>query len=73
VANWVEGARLLPLLENGSPDGITVTSRSGETAIFAFDEVQNAIIAIIRDKVTLVLPDRGRSAWPTNILTIETN
>jgi len=73
VANWAEGARLLPLLTEPSPSNIIVTNRSGETLEFSFKEVQGAIIAIVRDSVTLILPNRGRSAWPTDIVTIESN
>lgn len=73
VANWTEGARLLPLLDIVSPAGVTVTNRSGETTALAYDEIQDAVIALVRDRVTLVLPDRGRSAWPTDILTIVSN
>jgi len=73
VANWAEGARLLPLLENRSPTGVMVTNRSGESVTLPFDDIQHAIIAIVRDRVTLILPGRGRSAWPTEILTIKSN
>jgi hypothetical protein len=73
VANWAEGARLLPLLEKTSPASIIVTNTSGETKEFTLDEIQHAIIAIVRDRVTLILPDRGRSSWPTDIVTIESN
>ena len=73
VANWAEGARLLPLLENTSPSVIRVTNADGEIEELSFNEVQDAIIAIVRDSVTLILPDRGRSAWPEDIIKIETN
>ena len=73
VANWAEGARLMPLLENTSPTVIRVTNADGETEEFSIDEVQDAIIAIVRDSVTLILPDRGRSAWPADIIKIESN
>jgi hypothetical protein len=73
VANWAEGARLLPLLENTNPNYVQITSADGETIELPLDQVQDSIIAIVRDSVTLILPDRGRSAWPTNIVTIESN
>lgn len=73
VANWAEGARLLPLLENRAASKIIVTTRSGESLEFTSEEVQEAIIAIVRDSVTLILPDRGRSAWPADIITIDSN
>ncbi|MFW5714371.1 MAG: hypothetical protein ACOCYU_06855 [Brevefilum sp.] len=73
VANWAEGARLLPLLETSEPNSILVTNASGEKTELFFDEIQDAIIAIVRDSVTLVLPDRGRSVWPTDIVKIESS
>ena len=73
VANWAEGTRLMPLFENTSPTVIRVTNADGETEEFSFEEVQDAFIAIVRDSVTLILPDRGRSAWPEDIIKIESN
>jgi len=71
VANWAEGARLLPLLDNPSPNKIVITDKEDNSLELTIDEVQNAVIAIVRDKVTLILPERGRSAWPTDIISIE--
>ncbi|MDY6846376.1 MAG: hypothetical protein SVP52_04500 [Chloroflexota bacterium] len=73
VANWVEGPRLLDLLKDPSPNGVSVKDANGNVTELSADEIQNAIIAIVRDEVTLVLPDRGRSAWPTQIIEIESN
>ena len=70
VANWVEGVRLLPLLRTVDPTQLTITDVHGSQVELAGDEVQNAVIAIVRKEVTLVLPDRGRSAWPTEIAQI---
>lgn len=71
VANWIEGAPLLPLLNTPNPNHITVTDRDGNQFVLDGDEIQNAVIAVVRREVTLVLPDRGRSAWPTGIVQIE--
>ncbi len=73
VANWVEGARLIPLLQSDPSQGITVTDADGAVTILAYDEIADAVIAIVRDEVTLILTDRGRSAWPTRITKIEVN
>jgi hypothetical protein len=73
VANWVEGAALIPLLNDKNPNSITVTNSDGNQIVLQRDEIQGAIIAIVRREVTLVLPDRGRSVWPTGIVQIESN
>lgn len=73
VANWVEGARLLPLLKTPEPTQVICTDTNGSQYELGGDEVENAIIAIVRREITIVLPDRGRSTWPTNIIKIESN
>lgn len=73
VANWVEGPRLITLLNDPSSESISITDINGEKAELTSEEIQNAIIAIVRDEVTVVLPNRGRSAWPTKIVKIESN
>jgi hypothetical protein len=71
VANWVDGAPLLPLLANQPPQAIIVTDESGNITELQFEEITKAVIAMVRDQVTLVLPDRGRNVWLTNIIKIE--
>lgn len=73
VANWAEGALLLPHLKTLQPESVYITDVKGATVELSIDEVQNAVIGIVRDKVTLILPNRGRSAWPTEIIEIESN
>jgi len=73
VANWVDGARLLPLLSTTTPEKIIVTDVNGERTELSAEDIEGSVLAIVRDKVTLVLPDRGRSAWPTEIVEIESN
>jgi len=73
VANWVDGVKLLPMLSNPNPSGVTVTDADGNMTELSLEEIENAVIAMVRDSVTLVLPDRGRSAWLTNIVEIESN
>lgn len=73
VANWVEGALLEPLLKNQKTDGITLTTLNGEQIKLSADEIEGSVLAIVRDKVTLILTNRGRSAWPTEIVAIESN
>jgi hypothetical protein len=71
VGNWVEGARLLPFLKTPVPDIVTITGRNGSQVELTGVEIEDAILAIVRKEITLVLPDRGRSAWPTDIVQID--
>jgi len=73
VANWTEGVLLTSLLRTSSPESIILTDSSGNTTELDGSEIEGAIIGIVKDKVTLILPERGRSAWPTNIIEIESN
>jgi hypothetical protein len=73
VANTVDAAPLSPLLAQTNPDAIVVTNGDGETVELSGEEAAGAAIAMVYDEVTLVLPDRGRSAWLTNIVKIESN
>jgi hypothetical protein len=71
VANWAEGAPLLELLNTPDPEIVRITDRSGNITEWDITELEDAIVGIIKDKVTLILPERGRSTWPTDIVTIE--
>jgi hypothetical protein len=58
-------------LANPSSEKIILTDTNGEMIEMTGSEIQDAVLAIVRDKITLILPERGRSAWPTNIVRIE--
>jgi len=73
TANWIEGVLLAPLLENPNPKSITITDSSGDKIVLSADEIVGAALAMDHDSVTLVLPDRGRSAWLVDITSIESN
>jgi hypothetical protein len=73
VANIVEGVLLTSLLENPSPAAITVTSADGETFELEGSEIEGSILGIVDGEVTLVLPERGRSAWLSDVVEIESN
>ena len=73
TSNWIEGALLAPLLDNPAPASITVTDASGEEFELTSEEIVGAILAMDHDNITLVLPDRGRSAWLVDIISIESN
>ena len=73
TANWIEGTLLAPLLEDPNPESITVTDSAGEIVELTADEIVGAALAMDHNSVTLVLPERGRSAWLVDILSIESN
>lgn len=73
VANWIEGAPLIPLLETSDFGQVIITDRDGHQTELEREEVVNAVIAVVRREVTLVLPDRGRNFWPTGLVRIESN
>ncbi len=73
TANWIEGALLAPLLDNPNPASITITDSNGETYELSGDEIEGAVLAMDHDSITLVLPERGRSAWIVDIIAIESN
>jgi hypothetical protein len=66
TASRVEGA---PLPENHT---LHVRDADGQTHTLADEEVQGALLALIRGEVTLVLPGRGRSEWISGVVEIET-
>jgi hypothetical protein len=73
TSNWIEGALLAPLLESTSPTAILVTDKNGDEFELTSEEIVGALLAMDHDQVTLVLPDRGRSAWLVDIVSIESN
>ena len=73
VGNWFEGVVLTSLLKTPSPKYVTLTVSTNETFELNGEEIKDAILGIVGDQVTLILPDRGRSAWPTNIIEINSN
>jgi hypothetical protein len=73
VANWVEGAPLPALLADPTVTSVTATDANGDIFEVSGEELATSLIAMVRDEVTLVIPDRGRSAWLTGIVKIESN
>jgi hypothetical protein len=60
-------------LNTPSPSEILITDSAGNTVSIPGEDIQNAVIALNRDQVTLIFPDRGRSAWLTDIVEIESH
>ena len=73
VGRVVEGALLTSLLDTISPAGVIITDANGETFELEVDDVEGAILGIVDGEVTLILPERGRSAWLSNVVAIESN
>ncbi len=71
VGNWVEGAPILPLLKTKNPNSVTLTDSEGKQIELEAVDLSQAILTTFRKEVTLVIPDRGRSAWPTGIVEIK--
>ena len=66
TASRVEGA---PLPENRT---LNVRDADGQTHTLTGEEVQDALLALVRGEVTLVLPGRGRSEWISGVVEIAT-
>ena len=66
TASRVEG---VPLQDKGS---LFVVDADGETHTLTGEDVQGALLALIRGEVTLVLPDRGRSEWISGVVEVTT-
>ncbi len=66
TASRVEG---VPLDGNSA---LTVRDTGGETHTLTEEEVQGALLALVRGKVTLVLPNRGRSEWISGVTEVTT-
>ena len=64
-------ALLTSLLKDPLPQSIVIFEEDGKNTEMSFDEIQGSILTLNRNSVTLILPERGRSAWPTNIVRIE--
>ncbi len=66
----VEGAALTDLFAGEDFRGVTVTQDSGKTAVFSAEELELAVLIPDSSGPTLVLPDRGRTAWIENVVEI---
>ena len=66
----VEGAALTDLFAEEDFRGVTVTQDSGKTAVFSAEELELAVLIPDSSGPTLVLPDRGRTAWIENVVEI---
>jgi hypothetical protein len=66
----VTGAALTDLFHGQDYRSVTVTQDSGKTAVLSAEELELAVLIPNSSGPTLVLPDRGRTAWIENVVEI---
>jgi len=66
----VEGARLSDLVRPGF-QSLVVRDKAGREHRLTAEQVRGAVLALVRDEVTLILPERGRGEWVTGVVEIE--
>jgi len=71
VTNWVEGVMLTSVLKTPFLESAVITHSDGKTTELKGSEVKEVILGIVYGEVMLILPERGRSAWLTDIIQIE--
>ena len=73
TSSRVEGAALADLLDLEDYEEITFTQQDGTTVILPAEEVADAVLTKQRSSVVLILPEKGRSDWVSDIIKIEGN
>jgi hypothetical protein len=71
VASRAEGVAVTTLVANPDFTTLRVTLGSGEERTLSRDEVENAVLVLLRGEVTLVRPDRGRTEWVRGVTGVE--
>ncbi len=71
TAARIEGAPVEVLTGGSAFEALTVRDARGEERTLSAPEVQGALLAQLSGRVTLVLPDRGRSEWIADVVSIE--
>ena len=70
TASRIEGAAVENLVTTPAFATLLVRDGLGRERALTADEVQGAVLALVQGKVTLVLPQRGRSQWVTDVVEI---
>ncbi|MBN1922578.1 MAG: hypothetical protein JW892_15120 [Anaerolineae bacterium] len=65
------GAPLTALVDDPAFTQLVVRDSAGKETRLNAEETRGAVIAQLRGQVTLVLPERGRTQWITNIASLE--
>jgi hypothetical protein len=71
TATRLQGSSVVELLPAVAERDLEVRDGFGETHVLNSDEIQGAILLPLRGELTLVLPDRGRSQWITNVVALD--
>jgi hypothetical protein len=70
TATRIEGAPIDEIVANPAFDRLLVRDGDGQEHTLTADEAQRAVLCLVRGQVTLVLPDRGRVQWITDVVEI---
>lgn len=65
------GAPLTALVDDPAFTQLMVRDSAGKETRLSAEETRGAVIAQLRGQVTLVLPERGRAQWITNVALLE--
>jgi len=71
TAARIEGAPVEELAGGSAFQALVVRDASGGEHTLAAEEVRGALLAQLGDRVTLVLPGRGRSEWIAGVVVVE--
>ena len=67
----MEGAPLYALLEAPAPERVLVRDSAGREYRLTVEELRGAVLAQFRGRVTLILPERGRTQWVVDVVALE--
>jgi hypothetical protein len=70
TASRLEGAPIEAVVANADFQQLLVRDKSGQEHALTAEEAQGAVLTQIRGQVTLVLPERSRAQWVTDVVEI---
>ena len=70
TAARIDGAPVDEIVANPTFDRLLVRDGDGQEHTLTAGEVLGAVLYLVRGQVTLVLPDRGRSQWISDVVEI---
>ncbi|MBN1247600.1 MAG: hypothetical protein JXC32_08065 [Anaerolineae bacterium] len=70
TASRLEGAPLEDILASRDFTAVTVRTQDGETMTLSTEDARGALLANLREDVTLILPDRARNEWIRGVVGI---